>query len=592
MEDGEDLVPRFLFAAAFERRGVPSSAGRLATHLAVRLSAILLGVLLFLAMLQGIPPSAAAEETSPEKARAEALAEEAHELWDRKQYSAAIGKVRESLALDPKGETFRELGDLYAEQDLHTEAIDAYRSAIRIDPSLEPELRLSIGEQLLWAYRPREAVPLLASVVANRPHDLDAKRHLAMAYRLADRLKEAERLYRELLSVNPSDTDARTGLARSLLWAGRFRAATVEFERVLAAAPANAEALEGLSRARLFLDLPEEAESYAVRAEAAAPNDPEVREQVRRVRERLARRVSFEGRGSNDSDDLTLVELTLSAHARPRRGLDLDAEARQLFFRQGSPGKKNNIGNEDSVDGTGGSLSFSYRPSAALEWRGGGGAFRYDAADFHPWTGHLGIAVSPADTVRFDLDGERTHWNSILALQNRVTIDTISLALSKHFLWKTEITVSGALLYHHNENETGQERENRGERFGVQLTRRLYLRGDIVHVTGIARLGWLGFSHDLDVGVFDPRRYTTEEAGVDWRWRFCPRWEFHGTVIGGAQQEKGASGGPTYSAELGLDRIIGLGRVSLGAFGFDSNARGQGEGFRRFGGIFSFSIPI
>lgn len=553
-------------------------------------------LLAFLFLFQIFPgflaTDAAGQETSSKIERAEALAEEAHELWDRKEFPQAILKFRESLALDPKGETYRDLGDLYAEQDLHLEAIEAFRSAIRADPSLEPELRLSIGEQLLWVYRPREAVPFLESVVANRPHDIETKRHLAMAYRLSDRLKKAETLYRELLRGNPSDADARKGLAASLLWQGRFRAATVEFEHVLSQQPSDAEALEGLSRARLFLDLPEEAEVYAGRAAAAAPNDQDVREQIRRVRERLSPRINFEGSGSNDSDELTIVDLTLSAHARPRRGLDLDAAARQLFFRQGSPGKEDNIDNEDSVDGTGGSLSVAYRRSPTLEWRAGGGAIRYDVADFHPWTGHFGITLSPADTVRFTLDWERSHFDSILSFQNRVTADAISLSASKHFLWKTEITASGALLYHHNENETGQDRENRGERFGLQLTRRLYLRGDIVHVTGIVRLGWLGFSDDLDVGVFDPRRNTTEEAGVDWRWRFRPQWDFRGTVTGGAQQEKGESGGPTYSAELGLDRIIGPGRVSVGGFATDSNARGQGEGFRRFGGLLSFSIPI
>lgn len=554
---------------------------------------ILLGFLFLFQMIPGILASDAAGQKAPsEKERAEALAEEAQQLWDRKEFPQAVGKFRESLALDPKGETYRDLGDLYAEQDMHPEAIEAFRSAIRADPSLEPELRLSIGEQLLWAYRPREAAPLLESVVANRPHDIETKRHLAMAYRLGDRLKKAESLYRELLRGDPSDVDARKGLAASLLWQGRFRAATAEFEQVLAARPSDAEALEGLSRARLFLDLPEEAEGYAGRAAAAAPSDPDVREQIRRVRERLSRRLAFEGSVSNDSDELTIVDLTLSVHARPRRGLDLDAAARQLFFRQGSPGKEDNIDSEDSVDGTGGSLSVAFRRSPTLEWRAGGGGIRYDVADFHPWTGNIGFTLSPADTVRFTLDWERSHFDSILSFQNRVTADAIALSASKHFIWKTEITASGALLYHHNENETGQDRENRGERFGLQLTRRLYLRGDVAHVTGIFRLGWLGFSDDLDVGVFDPRRYTTEEAGVDWRWRFRPRWEFHGTVIGGAQQEKGESGGPTYSAELGLDRIIGLGRISIGGFANDSDARGQGEGFRRFGGLLSFSIPI
>jgi tetratricopeptide (TPR) repeat protein len=553
-----------------------------------------LGSLFLFPMLMGILPFAAVgQEVSRGKERAEALAGEALQLWDRNAFHQAMEKFRESLALDPKGGTYRDLGNLYSERDMHEEAIAAYRSAIAADPSLEPELLRSLGEQLLWADRHREAVPVLALAVAGRPHDIEAKRHLALAYRLDDRPKEAEDLYREILRGDPSDADARKGLAASLLWQGRFRAASTEFEHVLAMQPSDADVLSGLSRARLFLDLPEEAAAYAGRAAASAPADREVREQVDRVRERLSRHLAFEARGSNDSDKLTIVDLTLSAHARPHRGLDLDVAARQLFFRQGSPGKSDNLNNEDSVDGSGGSLSLSYRGSAALEWRFGAGLTRYDiAAGFHPWTGHFGITLSPADTVRFTLDWERSHFDSILSLQNKVTADTVNLSVSKHFLWKTEITASGALIYHHNENGTGQGRDNRGERFGIELTRRLYLRGDIAHIGGIVRVGWLGFSRDLDVGVFDPRRYTTEEAGLDGRWRFRPLWEFHGILTGGLQQESGQSGGPMYSAELGLDRKIGVGRVSFGGFATDSNARGRGEGFRRYGGLLSFLIPF
>jgi hypothetical protein len=43
----------------------------------------------------------------------------------------------------------------------------------------------------------------------------------------------------------------------------------------------------------------------------------------------------------------------------------------------------------------------------------------------------------------------------------------------------------------------------------------------------------------FDVGLFNPERYISEEAGMDWRWRFHPRWELYGTVMAGAQQEKG-----------------------------------------------------
>ncbi|HSL98835.1 MAG TPA: tetratricopeptide repeat protein [Candidatus Limnocylindria bacterium] len=556
-----------------------------------RTPVILLSVLLFL-LIGAIPSPAKSEEAASPNDRAEALAEEARNFWDLNAYPQAVAKFRESLALDPKGETYRDLGDLYAERDMHADAIAAYRSAIAENPALEPELRLSLGKQLIWADRTKEAIPLLASVVANRPHDVEAQHSLALAYRWGDRLTDAETLYRKILSANPSDLDAQRGLAQSLLWQGRFRASSYEFARVLEKSPSDPEALTGQSRARLFLDMPEEAGLYIARAAETTPADKDVQDQIVRVRERLARYAALEVRGSRDSDELSMYEVTLSAHGRPAKGLDVDGAVRQVFFRQGSPGKQENIDDEDSVDGTGDSLSFSYRGSPGVEWHAGGGYTRYDSNGFHPWSGNFGVALTPADTVRFTLDWERGHWDSILSFQNRVTIDSFALSASKHFLWKTEITASAALLYHHNKNGTGQDRENRGERFGLNLTRSLYLRGDIVNVTGILRFGWLGFSDDLDVGVFDPERYTSEEAGVDWRWMFYPRWEFYGTVMAGAQQEKGANGGPTYSAELGLDRKIGLGLVSLGGIASDSNARGQGQGFRRYGGLLRFRIPF
>ncbi len=553
----------------------------------------LLVSLLLLPMLMGIFPSfAEGQEVLSIKERADALAGEATQLWDRKAFPEAIGKFRESLALDPRGETYRDLGDLYSERDMHEEAIAAYGKAISMGRSPDPELRQSLGEQLLWADRPAEAIPLLESAVADRPREIEAKRHLALAYRMNDRLEDAEIVYREILRGNSSDADARKGLAVSLLWQGRFRAATAEFELVLSGQPSDADALLGLSRARFFLDLPEEAEAYAARAADSAPEDREIREQVERVRERRVRSLGFEARGSNDSDELTIVDLTLSAHARPREGLDIDGSVRKLFLRQGSPGKTGNLNGADSVDGSGGSLLLTTRTSAAMKWHAGAGITHYDIADFHPWSARFGIVATPVDTLQFSLDWERSHFDSILSLQNNVTADTVSLTASKHFLWKTEISASAALVRHHNKNDSGQERENRGERLGLEMTRRLYLRGDVVRIGGIIRFTRLGFSHDLDVGVFDPRRYTTEEAGVEWQWQFRPLWQFHGTLTGGAQQESGGNGGPMYSVDLGLDGKVGHGRVSFGAFSSDSNARGKGEGFRRLGGLLSFLIPF
>jgi len=556
-------------------------------------SPALLALLVATLLLAGgrLPHADAQEPVSP-VAQAETLLDAARQHRDLGELRQAVATYREAIALHPAGETYRELGDLLAEMDRHPEAIDAYRAAIAADPSLEPELRMAVGEQLLWADRPREAIPLLASVVANRPHDPEAKRFLALALRWSDRLREAEDLYREILDKDPGDADARLGLAESLLWQGRFLAATEEYRHTLEERPADPEALTGISRARLFLDLPEEAEEFLSRVPPSSPPDPETLGQAARVRDRLARFAETGFRGSHDSDDLSIYELSLSIHERPARGLDLEGTAMQRFFRQGSPGKGENLDGEDSVDGTGGSLSVRYRRSPRLAWRAGASFDRYDADNFSPWGGSVGVTSTPRDTLRIDLDWERSHWDSILSLQNRVVIDTVGLAVSKHFAWKTEISASVEILWHHNENDTGQERDNRGARYGLSLTRRLYLRGDDAYLAGILRFGWLGFRHDLDVGVYDPERYTSEEAGIDWRFRFRRDWEFHGTALAGAQQEKGANSGSTYSIEAVLDRRIGLGTASIGGFASDSNAGGQGEGFRRYGGLLRVRIPF
>jgi tetratricopeptide (TPR) repeat protein len=536
-----------------------------------------------------LPPAHAGD---PEKDRAEELAFEASQYWDRNDYAGAIAKYRESLALDPKGETYRNLGDLYAERDMHPAAIAAYQAAIAADPPLGAERRVPLGKQLIWGDRAKDAIPFLVSAIADRPDDVEAQRYLALAYRWSDRLEESEAVYRKILAGNPSDLDARKGLAMAILWQGRFRAASDEFTRVLEKSPSDPEALTGLSRAQLFLEMPEESGLHIARAAEATPSDKDVLDQIERVRERLARYTVLEVRGSHDSDDLSLYEITLSAHGRPAKGLDLDGAVRQRFFRQGSPGKQQNIGEEGAADGTGGTLSFAFRRSPAIEGHGGVGYDRYDLGDFHPWSGRFGLSVTPADTVRFVLDWEHGHFDSLLSFQNKVTFDRVNLSVSKHFLWKTEVTASAALLYHHNENETGQSRENRGKRISLDLTRLLYLKGEMIHLGGLLRFTWLSFSEDLDVGVFDPERYTTQEAGLDGRWRFRPLWEFHGTVMGGVQQEKGAKSGPTYSADLALDRKIGPGVVSLGGFASDSNALGEGGGFRRYGGLLRLRIPF
>ncbi len=487
----------------------------------------------------------------------------------------------------------REQGDEYASRDRPAEAIRAYQAAVAADPSLGPEIAPSLGAQLLWADRTAEALPVLEAAVARNPADRETRKLLALADRWSDRLDEAERLSRKTLAEEPGDLDERNGLALALLWQGRNRLALAEFDRVLAARPDDIEALLGLSRARMELDLPEEAEGPAARAVAIDPKNREAAEQLARVRRRLRRYIEGEVRASHDTDQLSLFDLSLGVHGRAARGFDIAVVGRDLAFRQGSPGKDVNIDQVDSANGTAGSLLFAYRPGASSVFRGSAGLSLYDVGDFRPWTGSAGVTFFPGDLWRIALDWERAPYDTILSLQNHVTVDTVSAGVTRWIPWKTEVFASAALLFQHNRNDVGQARENSGERFELGLSRRLFLKGDVTRLTGLARLSWLGFRKSLDVGAYNPLRQTTEEFGLDGRWAFRPRWEAFGTAMGGAQQEKGAGGSPTYSLEAGVDREVGeASRITLGGFIADSSTVGRGAGYRRQGGYLRFLVPF
>jgi len=172
-------------------------------------------------------------------------------------------------------------------------------------------------------------------------------------------------------------------------------------------------------------------------------------------------------------------------------------------------------------------------------------------------------------------------------------VDIVSAGITRWIPWKTEVSASAALLFQHNRNDVGQARENSGERFELGLSRRLYLKGDVTRLTGLARIGYLAFRKSLDVGAYSPLRQMTEEVGLDGRWAFRPRWEAFGTAMAGAQQEKGAGGTPTYSLEAGVDREIGAaGRITLGGFFADSSDMGRGAGYRRQGAYLRFRAPF
>jgi len=512
---------------------------------------------------------------------------------------AACGEDAPTSAAGPstdqaeEARRLKDQGDEHASRDRASEAILSYQAAVAADPSLEPEIAPSLGAQLLWADRTAEAVPVLEAAVARNPSDRETRKLLALAYRRSDRLDEAERLSRMTLAEEPGDLDERNGLAIALQWQGLNRQAAAEFDRVLAVRPDDIEALIGLSRARLEMDLPDDAAAPAARAVAIDPKNREAAEQLARVRRRLGRYVEGEVRFSYDTDQLSLYDLSLGVYGRTARGFDLGVVGRELLFRQGSPGKDLNIDQVDSANGTAGSLLFAYRPGESYAVRGSAGLSTYDVGNFRPWTGSAGVTFFPGDLWHIALDWERVPYDTILSLQNHVTIDAVTATVTRLIPWKTEVAASASYRVQRNENDTGEPRTNPGQQYELGISRRLYMKDEVTRLTGLLRLGYLGYRYDLDVGVYDPLRQTTEEVGLDGRWAFHPRWEAFATAMAGAQQEKGESGSPTGSLEAGVDREVGAaGRITLGGYIADSSAAGRGEGYRRQGGYLRFYVPF
>lgn len=105
-----------------------------------------------------------------------------------------------------------ELGEAYAEAGAMTQAIEQYRTALKLGPTFH-DLRYRLARLLIEAGRALEAREELEAVVAARPRFAEAKAALGMASYMAGDKTSAALIWNEIATADPSNLKVQAYLA-------------------------------------------------------------------------------------------------------------------------------------------------------------------------------------------------------------------------------------------------------------------------------------------------------------------------------------------------------------------------------------------
>ena len=126
-----------------------------------------------------------------------------------KQYPKAIKAYKDALAADPL--TFSAalgLGEVYTKQGLRAEALEAFNSAIEINPTHQ-ECYLKAAELALQLKQPAEASRLLTKAIARSPYNAESSRLMAQAAHAEANIPEAIAYGEFYLSLIPEKASGR-----------------------------------------------------------------------------------------------------------------------------------------------------------------------------------------------------------------------------------------------------------------------------------------------------------------------------------------------------------------------------------------------
>jgi len=169
------------------------------------------------------PASPAADQTKPPAAN---------------DSDSALQQLQKSVEDAPSESGYLNLGNAYAERARFSEAVEAYKKGLAINPN-NPSVLANLGVSLYQMGRFSEAREQFEKALKNNPDDAATTYLLGATYLQMGDQEKAETLFKKALAIDPTLPEAHFGLGTLYMLQGKKDLAIKEFETFLAGPPAQ-----------------------------------------------------------------------------------------------------------------------------------------------------------------------------------------------------------------------------------------------------------------------------------------------------------------------------------------------------------------
>jgi tetratricopeptide (TPR) repeat protein len=149
------------------------------------------------------------------------------------RYDKAVDAFREAVRLNPSMvAAHRGLGQTFTALGATRNAVACFQEAVRLDPS-DAQSFLELGNAYLALRLAREAIAAYQEAITLRPKLVPAHLALGNAYSIAGPLEEAIASYERVIAIDPALADAHANLGMSYRRLGKDEAAMQAFQKAI-----------------------------------------------------------------------------------------------------------------------------------------------------------------------------------------------------------------------------------------------------------------------------------------------------------------------------------------------------------------------